>query len=333
MASHVVSGRRPNLRPNWMAVVTDNWLSLHIMRLRLCSLLFTSLPLLALASAADQIVLPNADSQMADLPIRLHTKPTLADLLTIESTASIFYSYARELELSSMFSQDTEHGGQMLTLLVPTNKAVMALARKPWVNSYLGYSYGCYSVFTAISNRHQGPAPLEPEIEISEQEIDSLRKKNVERWVSAHIIPVHFSPLFLPLSTYIDFWNWQRSPIPLVSRTYDTLLSGKSVTFQSVEGGDESKPEWTRVLVEGESSIVGMKEVCVFMTFFQLWNLTIWVHCALTLQASNGVLYLVDGTVKVDWSMNGHRWTVPKYTIWATAMYYALISVQPLFFF
>jgi hypothetical protein len=54
-------------------------------------------------------------------------QPTLADLLTIEPAASIFYSYARELELSSMFS---DHDAKV-TMFVPTNKAVMALARKP----------------------------------------------------------------------------------------------------------------------------------------------------------------------------------------------------------
>lgn len=56
-----------------------------------------------------------------------NAKPTLADLLTIEPSASIFYTYARELELSKTFADTSPH----LTLLVPTNKAVMALARKP----------------------------------------------------------------------------------------------------------------------------------------------------------------------------------------------------------
>ncbi len=55
------------------------------------------------------------------------TKPLLSDLLTIESSASIFYSYARELELSKMLEDENAR----LTVLVPTNKAVMALARKP----------------------------------------------------------------------------------------------------------------------------------------------------------------------------------------------------------
>jgi hypothetical protein len=35
-----------------------------------------------------------------------NAKPTLADLLTIESSTSIFYSYAREIELSAIFADD-----------------------------------------------------------------------------------------------------------------------------------------------------------------------------------------------------------------------------------
>ena len=57
----------------------------------------------------------------------ISAKPSLADLLTIESSTSIFYSYARELELS----QGLSNKDIRMTLFVPTNKAVMALARKP----------------------------------------------------------------------------------------------------------------------------------------------------------------------------------------------------------
>ena len=91
------------------------------MRLHLFSLL--SLPILSLASQQEQIPVGNALAE--DFPPI--TQPTLADLMTIEPSASIFYSYARELELSAIFA-DTKARS---TLFVPTNKAVMALARKP----------------------------------------------------------------------------------------------------------------------------------------------------------------------------------------------------------
>lgn len=61
------------------------------------------------------------------MPVVNSGKPLLADLLTIESTASIFFSYARELELSQLFGNPHAR----TTVLVPTNKAVIALPRKP----------------------------------------------------------------------------------------------------------------------------------------------------------------------------------------------------------
>ncbi|KAJ7491221.1 hypothetical protein FB451DRAFT_1023538 [Mycena latifolia] len=192
------------------------------MRLQLCSIL--ALPLLhVFASEAEQIF-------MADPVIQESMKPTLADLLTIEPSTSIFYSYARELTSSNMFS-DLESGP--ITLLVPTNKAVMALSRKP----------------------HQGPAPVDTGVVITDQEFDARSKENVERWVSAHIIP--------------------QSPITF-DQTYPTLLDGKSITFTLSKKGNADAPEWSRVVIGGDVHIIGQRE------------------------ASNGVLFLIDGTVSLD---------------------------------
>ncbi|SRR6266851_4645066 len=89
------------------------------------------LPLLSITAgihtvaAADQIVLPNVPMDV-NRPSS-DGRPTLFDLLTIEPRTSIFFSYARELELSRLFVNVDSN----ITLLVPTNKAVMALARKP----------------------------------------------------------------------------------------------------------------------------------------------------------------------------------------------------------
>lgn len=37
---------------------------------------------------------------------------------------------------------------------------------------------------------HQPPVPVDDTIELSEQEFEERSNKNVERWVSLHIIPV-----------------------------------------------------------------------------------------------------------------------------------------------
>ncbi|KAI0249562.1 hypothetical protein BJV78DRAFT_1276167 [Lactifluus subvellereus] len=142
-----------------------------------------------------------------------HSRPTLFDLLTIEPSTSIFFSYARELELVRLFTNVDSN----LTVLVPTNKAVMALEKKP----------------------HQAPIPIEDTIELTEQELEERSEKNVERWVSLHIIP--------------------QSHISLPSRTYPTLAEGKTVTFEETSR-DPSIPEWKRVLVNGKLQIINWKE-------------------------------------------------------------------------
>ncbi|OAX41016.1 hypothetical protein K503DRAFT_736490 [Rhizopogon vinicolor AM-OR11-026] len=143
------------------------------------------------------------------------SQPTLADLLTIEASASIYYSYAREIDLSSLFSSESV----WFAILVPTNKAVMALARKP----------------------HQGPEHVEPQPEISEQELDERSKRNVERWVSAHIIPSRISLSDAPV-------------------TYETLQDEKLITFNPVPNSKPDLPEWMRVTLEDGVRIIGMKE-------------------------------------------------------------------------
>lgn len=93
-----------------------------------------ALPLLVSASLNEQSVFlppstipPEQSMTTPDYTPLTHTRPTLADLLTIEPSASIYYSYARDTELSKEFNA----ADQYLTLLVPTNKAVMAQPRKP----------------------------------------------------------------------------------------------------------------------------------------------------------------------------------------------------------
>lgn len=76
-------------------------------------------------TAADQIVIPSVPMD-AERPTS-HSRPTLFDLLTIESSTSIFFSYARELDLVRLFTNVDAN----ITVLVPTNKAVMALEKKP----------------------------------------------------------------------------------------------------------------------------------------------------------------------------------------------------------
>jgi hypothetical protein len=97
---------------------------LHFVYFLACTLAVSSVS----ASQDDQIVFSTdamPDSGMFE-PVR-HSHPSLSDLLTIDPSLSIFFSYARETETSRLFADEDAR----TTVLVPTNKAVMALARKP----------------------------------------------------------------------------------------------------------------------------------------------------------------------------------------------------------
>jgi uncharacterized surface protein with fasciclin (FAS1) repeats len=156
--------------------------------------------------------------------------PSLADLLTIQSRASIYYSYARETDYSSLLSDE----GGFVTAFVPTNKAVMALARKP----------------------HQGP--VESEIKISEVEFDKQSKENVKRWVAAHLV-----------SGEVEF------PSAHKTSEFSTLLEGKSVSITWAHPVEEGHDSWSGMELENGSRIIDMKK------------------------ASNGILYIIDGTIEV----------------------------------
>jgi len=154
------------------------------------------------------------------------TGPSLADILTVERSASIFYSYARETKFGKLLEDSAEN----ITILAPTNKAVIALPQKP----------------------HQGPVGdnIEKMPHISQIDYDALSRGNVEKWVGAHIIS---------------------APISLTNEeeTYETMLPGASVTFTLQHS---SKEGWSKYVMNEDIEFIARQE------------------------ASNGVLYLIDGT-------------------------------------
>ncbi|KAF8604919.1 hypothetical protein BDV93DRAFT_522201 [Ceratobasidium sp. AG-I] len=193
--------------------------------MRLTSFLFV------LASA----ILPASCSQLPLSPImadEIHSPvsfvnpngPTLADLLTIQQSSSIFYTYLRDIPGVVDRLTDTS-GSVMSTVFVPKNKAVVALARKP----------------------HQGAAGDNIEI-LTGKDHDVRSRMNIARWITAHIIPSH--------------------PIELVG-SHSTMLDGKTIAFKC-EGENRS---WEHCTLESGVKIVQRHE------------------------ASNGVLYVIDGTV------------------------------------
>lgn len=115
---------------------------------------------LSTASLADQ----QPFIMSGDQPDFMHNSevaPTLFDLLMLQRSSSIFFDYLRESKSISGRVSDVDTKS---TLLLPTNRAVVALGWKP----------------------HRGPPTSDTIVEISEKK----GHENVERWISAHLLPV-----------------------------------------------------------------------------------------------------------------------------------------------
>lgn len=82
---------------------------------------FLLFPLLSSAFVTEQTVMDEGQTAVS------HSTQTLADLLTIEPSASIFYDYARGIGLGNKLNDKSS----AITVLVPRNKAIMKLAKKP----------------------------------------------------------------------------------------------------------------------------------------------------------------------------------------------------------
>ena len=159
--------------------------------------------------------------------------------------------------------------------------------------------------------RHQGQS--DESIRTSEEEFDRQSKRNVERWVSAHIVPVsticHFSS-----SLYIFR---QESPIVLESH-YRTLLKSKYISFTPIAENDGKEQEWSHVTVEDGIHIIGMKQVRIASKLFNLHRILIppllpcrvWmVSCIYSTEQSRLIdlysyCYLSRSTVSLQGSCN-----------------------------
>jgi len=197
------------------------------MHKRTIASLFFLLPFTTLSVATlndfQQLPLPSHMEEAASLPASMDAmEPStllLSDILTLQQSASIFFSYARETTLSEKYFANED---ERATVLAPTNKAVMALARKP----------------------HQGPEPVKDGTIISEEEFDEQSKKNVENWIRAHIIPR--SPIKLSPTSQFE---------TLLPGCIVEVSEGPQFAHELAE-----KPEWARVLLNGNITLISRHE-------------------------------------------------------------------------
>jgi len=135
---------------------------------------------------------------------------------------------------------------------------------------------------------HSHRGPIDEGINISQQEYDSQSRRNVERWVSVHIVPV-----CAPLSNFEGLYTIrQKSPIVLESH-HSTLLQDKSITFTRIAKNDGQGPDWSRVTLEDGIHTIGMKEVRNLLMSESDTDVS-------PVQGLNGVLYLIDGAISPD---------------------------------
>ncbi|KAK9900671.1 hypothetical protein P389DRAFT_192924 [Cystobasidium minutum MCA 4210] len=112
-------------------------------------------------NAAEQLVFGNERADTNDF--KSFEKPALSDLLTIESSLSVFYDYVRQSEtLVKRLTTNTP-----TTLFAPQDSAILSLHRKP----------------------HQGPvASSVNDAALSEEEEDKEMRAYLEKWTKAYMV-------------------------------------------------------------------------------------------------------------------------------------------------
>lgn len=149
---------------------------------------------------------------------------SLADALTSSRQSSLYYDYLRLAAPAALHNALAAAPPAYTTLLVPTNSAILSLARKP----------------------HQGPAnPIRVDIPegmvgatvIDEQKEEEAREKYLAKWLERHAVS----------GRVMEDAEWQ-------GMVYNTL-DGGDVSFSLAEDGV------TRLVNPGGIAIVDAKEV------------------------------------------------------------------------
>lgn len=233
--------------------------------LALCSLVTLSLS----APPLIQRPLSMSDSS-ASLAPGYHT---LTDALTSSRQSSLYYDYLRLAAPVALHAALALPPPAYSTLLVPTNSAILSLARKP----------------------HQGPAnPVRVDVPegmvgttvIDEQKEEEAREKYLARWLERHALKGRVD---------LDGEGWE-------AKSY-TAFDGAQLTFGLSEDGE------TRVVNPGAIAIVDAKQVSrpheTAPTRTQTDSAQTCtsgadlLHCV-DWQVDNGVIYFLSGSLTID---------------------------------
>lgn len=100
---------------------------------------------------------------------------------------------------------------------------------------------------------------------MTEEQFHDRAKKNVEHWVSAHIVPVCSSFLTTQVAQ-LTLEIMKEYPLSFDSNRHDTLLKRKAITFTPISKSNNKDPEWARFTLEDGIKIIGKKEVRCYRT-------------------------------------------------------------------
>lgn len=85
--------------------------------------------------------------------------------------------------------------------------------------------------------------------------------------------------------------SYQQHPIKLLPTSqFETLLEGVVVSIDEAPGDTKDKPQWAQIVLNGDVSVISRHEVSMILCSLSHRLILI------SFKASNGVLYLIDGT-------------------------------------
>lgn len=194
---------------------------------------------------------------------------SLTSLLTSSRQSSLFYDYLRTAAPLSLHARLSAPPPSFVTLLVPTNQAILALQRRP----------------------HQGPpGPVVVDgaregvfkvTVVDAREEEEAREAYLGRWVERHAVAGEVE---------LEGEGWE-------GRKWETL-DGAKIWFELGEDGE------TRVLQPGGIEVVGVDSVSRFATAWMNMGRPAGRRLTLTplsrLKSDNGRLYHLAGSLSID---------------------------------
>ena len=152
----------------------------------------------------------------------------------------------------------------------------------------------CWAILVLCTHglrSHQAPVPIDDTIELSEQEFEERSSRNVERWVSLHIIPVRGPTFIYENSTYAA----------RISRNLTLRFHpARTWLLQKERQSPSRKLTKTPLYQTGNDfQLMTTSRSLERKKYIPLSSIPINANPTNS-KATNGVLYVIDGTIQDD---------------------------------